>query len=252
MGEDNRMIYLYSGTPGSGKSLHVARDIYNRLNLRKKNNRVIANFMINEKMIKGKGAEFIYKDNSELSVSYLVQFAMDNHKLGKENQTLVVVDECQVVWNAREWQQNSDRMEWIKFFTQHRKLGYNFIVISQNDRMIDRQIRALFEYNVIHRKLNNFKIGKLLPFKTFIAVEYWYGVNEKLGVEFFTYRKKWGKFYDSYGTFEIDSTLANLGRMEKGLGVPSPSDKLANNNKISKNNKENKIFTKLKMIFSNS
>ena len=39
------MIYLYSGTPGSGKSLHTARDIRDALRLRKMP--VIANFDIN-------------------------------------------------------------------------------------------------------------------------------------------------------------------------------------------------------------
>lgn len=204
------MIYLYSGTPGSGKSLHVARDIYNRLNVNRKYPSVIANFPINEKMIKKKKAKFLYKDNSDLTVKFLLEYALKNHKIGIENQTLVVVDECQVLWNSREWQSNSNkRMEWIKLFTQHRKLGYNFICIAQNDRMIDRQIRCLFEYELKHRKVNNFKIGKLCPFPLFAAVTYWYGVNERVGIEFFTYRKKWGKFYDSYGTFELDDKLMN-------------------------------------------
>lgn len=212
------MIYLYSGSPGSGKSLHVARDMYNRLRFNKKYPNVIANFPINIKMVKNPKSKFIYKDNSELTVPFLVNYALKNHTLGKENQTLVVVDECQVIWNSREWQSNHDRMEWIKFFTQHRKLGYNFIVISQNDRMIDRQIRCLFEYEVKHRKVNNFKIGKLFPFPTFAAVSYWYGVNERLGVEFFTYRKKWSKFYDSYGTFELDSKLVEFADRGGGVG----------------------------------
>lgn len=201
------MIYLYSGTPGSGKSLHVARDIYNRLNYNKKYPNVIANFTINEKMIKNKKANFIYRDNSELTVEYLVNYAIKNHKMGIENQTLVVVDECQVIWNSRDWQKGINRLEWIKFFTQHRKLGYNFICIAQNDRMVDRQIRVLFEYEVKHRKINNYKIGRLLPFPAFAAITYWYGVNEKIDVEFFTYRKKWGKFYDSYGAFELDNSI---------------------------------------------
>lgn len=218
------MIYLYSGSPGSGKSLHVARDIYYRLNKSKNSRNVIANFTINRKMIKSKKANFIYKDNSELTVQFLLDHALKNHKLGKENQTLVVVDECQVIWNSREWQSNHDRMEWIKFFTQHRKLGYNFIVISQNDRMIDRQIRSLFEYEIKHRKVNNFKIGKLLPFATFVAVSYWYGVNEKLGVEFFTYKKKWGKFYDSYGTFELDKNLMKLIKEENIELIPDAQE----------------------------
>ena len=201
------MIYLYSGTPGSGKSLHVARDMYNRLNYNRKYPNVIANFPINLKMIKNKKANFIYKDNPELTVEFLVNYAIQNHKMGIENQTLVVVDECQVIWNSRDWQKGVNRMKWIKFFTQHRKLGYNFICIAQNDRMVDRQIRALFEYEVKHRKINNFKIGKLLPFPAFIAVTYWYGVNEKIDFEFFTYRKKWGGFYDSYGAFELDDSI---------------------------------------------
>lgn len=227
------MIYLYSGTPGSGKSLHVARDMYFRLNRNRKYPNVIANFTINQKMIKKKRGNFIYKDNSELTVDYLVNYALENHTLGIENQTLVVVDECQVIWNAREWMNQKDRMDWIKFFTQHRKLGYNFIIISQNDRMIDRQIRALIEYEVSHRKVNNFKIGKLLPVSTFIAITRWYGINEKLDVEFFTYRRKWGKFYDSYGTFELDNTIASMGnKSEGGWGVPSDLPLNGNDNKV--------------------
>lgn len=201
------MIYLYTGTPGSGKSLHAARDMYGRLNYNRKNPNLISNFMINEKMIKNKKARFVYLDNSDFTVEFLLRYALKNHVLGQENQCLVVVDECQVIWNAREWQTGKNRMKWIKFFTQHRKLGYNFICIAQDDRMIDRQIRCLFEYEVKHRKINNFKIGKVMPFPVFAAVTYWYGVNERIDVEFFTYRKKWGRFYDSYGTFELDNEL---------------------------------------------
>lgn len=212
------MIYFYSGTPGSGKSLHVARDIYHRLNYNKKYPNVICNFNINMKMIKNKKANFIYRDNSEITVPFLVSHAIKNHTLGIENQTLVVVDECSVIWNARSWQSSFDRDEWLKFFVQHRKLGYNFILISQNDRQIDRQIRSLFEYNIIHRKINNFKIGRLIPVPVFIAVTYWYGVNEKLNNEIFFYRKKWGKLYDSYGTFEIDETIKAMAGEEKKKG----------------------------------
>lgn len=203
------MIYFYSGTPGSGKSLHLAKDIYYRLN-RSKYPFVIANFSINMKMIKNKKARFIYKDNEEITIKFLLDYALENHTLGKENQTLLVFDEAHTIWNSREWQSNKDRLDWLKFFSQHRKLGYNIIVISQNDRQLDKQIRIQFEYEVKHRKINNFKIGKFLPMSTFISINYWYGISEKIGSEFFFYRKKWGRFYDSYGTFEIDSTLSSL------------------------------------------
>lgn len=204
------MIYFYSGTPGSGKSLHVARDIYNRLNRNKKYPNVIANFNINKDMIKNKKSNFIYLDNSELTVDFLVNYSNNFHYQGIENQTLVVVDEASVIWNSREWQSGKNRSDWLKFFTQHRKLGFNFIIISQNDRQLDRQIRSLFEYEIVHRKVNNFKFAKILPISLFVGVERWYGINEKMSSEFFIYRKKWGNFYDSYGTFNITNDSSEV------------------------------------------
>lgn len=245
------MIEYYSGTPGSGKSLHVASKIYYRLN-RSNKPQVIANFMINTKMIKNDKAVFIYKDNEELTVPYLLEFALQNHKLGEENQTLIVVDECAIIWNAREWQSQHNRMDWLKFFTQHRKLGYNMIVISQNDRQIDRQIRSQFEYEVKHRKVNNFKYGKFLPFATFVAVTVWYGINEKISAEFFTYKKKWGKFYDSYATFEMDTKFMGLieKNQEGSTGVPSGSSLLDDNLIIPKKKRQSKIWNRIKSILT--
>lgn len=191
------MIYLYSGTPGSGKSLHVAKDIFTKLN---RKHGVIANFGINEKYIK-KG-KFTFIANKNLNVKKLIEYSTKNHVPGKEGQTLLVIDECQRIFNSRDFAR-SDRMSWIDFFSQHRKLGYNVILIAQNDRMIDRQIRALIEYEVKHRKVNNFGFMRFIPFfSLFAAVSYWYGVKEKLDVEFFMYKKKYSKLYDSYFLFE--------------------------------------------------
>lgn len=195
------MIYFYSGTPGSGKSLHVAKDIYTKLFIKKQD--VIANFDINREIYnkKKKKGKFTYISNNELIPEFLYQYAKENHVLGKESQTLVIIDECQILFNPRSWQQNG-RIEWINFFTQHRKWGYNFILISQFDRLVDRQIRSLFEYEIKHRKVNNFKGAKLIPISTFVAVEYWYGVKERVGSEFFTYSNKYGKLYDTFKNFE--------------------------------------------------
>ena len=202
------MIYLYSGTPGSGKSLHASRDIYFKLKYKKEN--VIANFAINEdifKKSKKQFGKFTYISNHNLNVKWLVNYAKENHIENKEGQTLVIIDECQVFFNPREFNK-PDRLMWNNFFSQHRKLGFNIILVSQNDRLIDRQIRVNIEYNVIHRKINNFKIGQLLPVKAFSAVTYWYGVREKLGVEFFIYRKKYGEdFYNSFKMFDENFSL---------------------------------------------
>ena len=135
------MIEFYSGTPGSGKSLHVAKRIWIKLFIKKQN--VIANFNINQELYnkKKKKGMFDYITNMELTPDYLIEYALLNHKPGIENQTLVVIDECQLMFNSRDWQ-NKNRMAWIEFFTLHRHYGYNFILVSQMDRLVDRQIRA--------------------------------------------------------------------------------------------------------------
>lgn len=205
------MIYFYSGTPGSGKSLHVAQDIYQYLQ-RGKN--VIANFDINEKAVKGYGTkkcgQFFCCENSDLSVGYLLQFAKEHHRTNSkgqmiEKQTLLVIDECQIIFNARSWNQ-ADRTEWCTFFTQHRKYGYAVILVSQFDRLIDRQIRSLIEYEYKHRKVNNYKaFGALLGLFSggalFVAVIYWYGVRERVGAEFFRGKRKYYNLYNSYKLF---------------------------------------------------
>lgn len=201
------MIWLYSGTPGSGKSLDTASDIVNKL---RRGQRVICNFPINMKIVRGAFRKvpddlFVYKDNPDLTVRFLVDFAKQHHKQGKEGQTLLVIDECSVKFNSREWDK-SDRMAWIKFLQHHRKYGYNVILIAQNDRLIDRQIRAFVEYEIKHRKANNFgTIGLLFTLfhiPLFAAVEYWYGVNEKCGVRFFTFNRRYAKLYDTFKIFE--------------------------------------------------
>ena len=148
------MISLYTGTPGSGKSYHAVYEILRRVK-RKNRNTVIANFPLN---LDNKYKDnFMYLDNSELTIDFLVNYAKKNNQPGVEGQTLVVIDEAQIIFNSRDWGTNSKkRLDWIKFFSQHRKYGYNFILIAQFDRMIDRQIRCLIEYEMAHMKINNY------------------------------------------------------------------------------------------------
>ena len=206
------MIYLYSGTPGSGKSYHAAADIYYRLRRSKKTNRyrVIANFPVATE-----SPYFRYVDNSQLTDRYLLNYSRINHVPGIEGQTLVVIDEAQIIFNSRSWQSDgTSRMDWIKFFTQHRKLGFDFILIAQNDRMIDRQIRCLVEYEISHMKMSNY--FRILPFTAFLAVNHWYGQRMKLNHEIILYRKKIAALYDTYMTFSGNQTRCRRRRLSAG------------------------------------
>lgn len=197
------MITFYSGTPGSGKSLHVAQIIYNRLRYGKLP--VICSFPVDLDYIskggKRKIGKFIYLPYEAMTPEYFYKYALANHVKGREHQTVVIIDECQLLFNPREFSR-SDRMEWIRFFTQHRHLGYDFILVSQFDMLVDKQIRCLFEYDIKHRKLNNYGITRLFPIPVFVAVTFWYCIKKKVTVDFFIYRRKYSRIYNSYQMFE--------------------------------------------------
>lgn len=214
------MITLYSGTPGSGKSLHQAKDIYHWL---KSGHVVIANFDVDVKKIKGNKGIFIYLEDKYLDPETLIKFSVvyfSKHKF-KEGAIRLYIDECQLMFNAREWQIYG-RAQWLSFFTQHRKYGYDIYLIAQFDRMIDRQIRSLIEYEVIHRKASNFgTVGALLSIfakgNLFVAVNRWYPLGEKIDSEFFTAKKRYYQIYDTYNTFGIDSSSVSVSREIKNL-----------------------------------
>ena len=127
------MIILFSGTPGSGKSLHTARYIYYQLLL---NHPVIANFAINTKYVKH-AEQFHYIDNTEITPQYLMDFSAEyfNGKGVKEDSINLVLDEAQMLFNARSWDAKN-REEWNKFFTIHRHFGYKIILSNCAIRMI--------------------------------------------------------------------------------------------------------------------
>lgn len=208
------MISLYSGTPGSGKSLHLAQVIYNRC---KHEAITIGNFEINREIVQG--SEFyIFVDNEQLNPSLFIDFALDYFGCDdqglldghinkfKEGSLLLVIDEAQLVFNVREWNMVG-RKEWIHFFTQHRKFGYNIILVAQFDKMLDKQLRSLLEYEYIHRKVSNFGWkGKMLSIwsgnRMFMCVKRWYPLNERIGSEVFYYHKHLGDLYNTLAVFE--------------------------------------------------
>ena len=206
------MIYLYTGTPGSGKSYHVAKEIFWYI---QHGRNVIANFDVNYDAIPGKHKGYFFcKDNFELTVDWIQDFALLAHRRDArdriiEKQTVLIIDECQLIFNCRAWN-DRDRKRWCSFFTQHRKYGYDIILVTQFDRLVDRQIRSLVEYEVKHRKINNFGTGGvivsllLLGHPIFAAIEYWYGVKERCGMTMMVGRKKYYELYDSYKMFEGD------------------------------------------------
>lgn len=164
------MISLYSGTPGSGKSVHAAKEI--AIRLRRENAVVLGNFYFNTKAVKkGKGT-YLYVPNHRLDPDRLLKFSrrLSRH-LGRrlrEGEVRIYIDEAQLLFNSREYASTS-RRAWLSFFSQHRHYGFDIILMAQFDRMLDRQIRGLIEYEHVHRKVAN--AGLMGAFVAFCSAE---------------------------------------------------------------------------------
>lgn len=218
------MIILYSGTPGSGKSLDVARQIMLKCKL---GQNFIGNMIIKKKYLENMKGKYLYVDTYSLDPDELMLYARKFHKHGVEHQTILVIDECQQIFNSRDWKRPIMK-KWNSFFQVHRHYGYDVYLITQYDRLIDRQLRALIEYDRIHRKVSNigFK-GKLLSLFAggglFVVAEQYYPMKLSTGSYFFKYKKKYADFYDSYSSFTLDVSSHNdvksaLQGGEKGAG----------------------------------
>jgi hypothetical protein len=221
------MTDIYTGPPGNGKSLHVAKTILGKAFWRK---RIIVNFEIHmPERYQKVGRQPIFWDNSAVTVKHFKEFAKKNHiwktngTIAKESQTLVVIDECYLLFNKMRMKNRGDTDEWIEFFTHHRKWGYDFILVTQHIRMIHEDIREILERETKHFKWDNCPSTKMLYLLTwfickmfgitlFFYVSEWVHFRSKefSSRKFFTYRRKFARVYDSYKLFDEEGAKAEL------------------------------------------
>lgn len=201
------MIQLYSGTPGSGKSLHTA-DKIRCLNMR--GIPVITNIQINTKYLK-KPDLYFYVDLYDITPAFLVGWYVSHKEkfnIKHEGDIFVFIDECQRIFNSRDYNV-SGRRAWLDFFSIHRHFYYNIILIAQWDNMIDKQIRALIEIEVKHRRMWFMgKFGKICEIlamrKLFLVIECYYTLHVKLSMYLTIGRKKIYRLYDTHAVFKQD------------------------------------------------
>lgn len=210
-------IELYTGFVGSGKSFHAVRRGTQLADAPFGNREVIANFPIKSKpkklnflrkKKKYNNPRWTFTENDDLTPEFLVNYSYDwqkkyNREDVPEGQFLLIIDECGILFNSRDWNVKGDiRKEWIKFFTQSRKLGFDVILIVQDQRMLDRQIRSLAEFEVQHKKMNAFGLFKFIPVTVFAGVKFWNGIKSMRGnLEMTVYNKKLADRYDTKALF---------------------------------------------------
>ena len=173
--------------------------------------------------------------NDRLTPERLLQFSRKlSRHLGrrlKEGEILLLIDEAQLLFNSREWQ-NISRQGWLSFFSQYRHYGYDVILVAQFDRMLDRQVRCLIEYEEVHRKVSRFGyigffVGLLTGDNLYVAVKRWYPIKERVEGSFFVGSKKLFAIYDSYSHFDTPGQGQRVSGEKRGpaITLPLPPEK---------------------------
>lgn len=210
------MISMYSGTIGSGKSYHALETITDHLD---KGGHVIANFPLNFQHAK-RGREwqerFMYVDDRYFMGVKGIRLLLDiSRRQGwdedeREGICLVVIDEATNFF-AREDNNKPEQKLWRSFFTQTRKLGYDFILIVQDDMSINKTISKCIEYDVKHRKANNifpFSLLNMFKITIFFYNTYWKQQRLRLRSDSTMFVKRLSKMYQSKRMFaNLDEQL---------------------------------------------
>ena len=214
---------MVTGAPGSGKSYYAVRAIVEALD---KGKLVATNIQLADgwahrtaranvirRLIPGRVARtaalyesrtFITADLEDL---FRVRLAGDGEARG-----VMVLDEAHNWINARTWDSDETgkaagkgeavrrRLAIVRFFSQHRKLGWDILLITQDEANIDRQVRSLFEYHVKLKNVRNFKVMgiRICPCNLFIALWFW-NDKSKTRVKVQSYRlvKPIARLYDT-------------------------------------------------------
>jgi len=201
-------IDVFTGVPGSSKSLHAARLVRYALD-RKYPRPVIANFPLSPRAKVMHPEEFHFIANEDMTAGKIIDFADDywseHPDSFREDYILLVIDEAQLLFNSRRWSDRA-RMSYLEFLSQSRKYGIRVVLIAQSAKMIDNQFRMLIEREYNHRRITSMgPVGALLalPFRgrLFLVVRYLYQSNERLGMELLTASKADMRMYDSYARF---------------------------------------------------
>ncbi|MGB9660583.1 MAG: zonular occludens toxin domain-containing protein [Moorellaceae bacterium] len=216
------MIALFTGSVGSGKSYHAL--VYGLQKISAIPDRyVVANFPI--KFRKGKKGEKERKRWHfwrEITPERLIAFSLEKGFYGKEGHCLLIIDEAGVIFNSRDWQiKGVERTKWIKFMSQSRKFGYDIILVAQSDRMIDRQIRDLAEYEVRHYSARRYWWLRWFPLKLHFAVWFWYHTRLRGTLDAFVIWKKVADRYDSMRIFNLEDMEKSIEDIYKGKVIPA-------------------------------
>ena len=227
------MIIAYTGTPGAGKTLDIMRQI---LFMLRTGRRVLCNINVElpPQFRKYKHRMFNMK-NDDITPEYLVRFAVTHHdleKTGRELQTVVIIDECQLKFSDT-FMTKKQAQPWLWFFSQHRKLRFDFMMVTQSIRTgLVRDIRDKVEIEYTHWKMSNYPTKSIVlglifllisvsPIEIFMSVGQWKAMPDRnrLIRRLYMFKPRYAKMYDTYEIIDMAEfeRLLKLTEPERGI-----------------------------------
>jgi hypothetical protein len=217
------MIVLVTGQPGSGKSYYAVRKLAEALNSGKPVatnvqlvdgwERKLARTALLRRFIPGAVDRTAKRFHARTFISADLDELFRVRLEGKgEGRGVMVLDEAHNWLNARTWDQDETgtgltkaeavqrRLRIIRFFSQHRKLGWTIYLITQDAQNVDRQVRGLMEYHCFLRNLKNLKVMglPLIPMHFFTAIWCWNDVSKAVVKrDFYRLDRKVAGLYDT-------------------------------------------------------
>jgi hypothetical protein len=200
------MIEAVTGAPGAGKSASVVdgiaetlatgRFVATNVTLRPGWEYVLARQSITRRLIRGRVEQRAEQYRARLfytpDLTTLMRVkpgctrcyaAMDpldaNHCMNghflTEGRCVAVVDEAHKWLNNRAWNDDVDRSSVVRWFKQHRKLGFDIRLVDQSKDAIDKQVRDLIEYHTTIRNMRRAKLAgvSICPFNLFLKITVW-------------------------------------------------------------------------------
>jgi hypothetical protein len=235
-------IYLVTGPPGTGKSWFSIRTAFDALDRRKfvatnielRNGweQVLARANWIRRVIPGRVARAEARYSSHMFVSgdleELFRLRLpacrtcngckDGLICRREERGYMILDEAHLWLNARTWDQDESgqelskaqavekRLTIVRFFAEHRKLGWRVYLVTQDAGRLDNQVRGNFEYHTHLKNLRKWKAFGFIPvfwFNCFVAVTTWHATKgERLGVQVYLLSKL-ANLYDTMATSKV-------------------------------------------------
>lgn len=252
------MIELYSGTPGSGKSAVALMEMMRHVSeggIAASNFKLVPDWATRLAKVTSRRARrdpayclklarkywlrvfYVGDSDTVKSLSRLMKpkrlengdyasgskclekYCSPKYAKKREGMGKLFIDEAQLYFNSRTYSKN---MGFIEFFTQHRKLRWDVIMIAHAESMIDSQIRELVEYNRSFRNLQKMKLFGIPVFNV-IGTAFWSttvmagqgpgrGQRTSNLADMDFLNLDYAKMYDSMDVFGLDSLSGRISR----------------------------------------